>query len=115
MVDRSNIPLESAITAQIQRYLKSLPDWWGFKTQGGGAQMRGVPDIVGCYRGLFVGFEVKRPHVGRLSDIQAHRIEQIRAAGGHAYVVTCVEDVVRALDSLSADAHDGGRGVAAGG
>lgn len=100
----SEIPLESAITAEIQRYLGKLPDWWGFKVQGGGSQMIGVPDIVGCYRGLFVGFEVKRPVVGKISALQAHRIEQIKAAKGHAFVVYGVEDVKQALEGLAADA-----------
>lgn len=105
-----SIPLESAITAQIHRYLGKLPDWWGFKVQGSASQARGVPDIVGCYRGLFVGFEVKRPKVGRLSQLQAHRIEQIQAAGGRAYVVCGVEDVRQALDGLGAGSFAGGRG-----
>ena len=99
-----SIPLESTITADIQRYLSKLPDWWGFKVQGGGSQMRGVPDIVGCYRGLFVGFEVKRPKVGKVSALQTHRIEQIQSAKGHAFVVYGVEDVKRELEGLAADA-----------
>ena len=102
MMDRKDIPLESAITAQIQRYLARVSGWWGFKVQGGGAQMRGVPDIVGCYCGLFVAFEVKRPEVGKLSELQKHRIDQIIAAGGRAFVVYGVEDVKRALEGLSA-------------
>lgn len=104
------IPLESAITVEIQRYLSKLPDWWGFKVQGGGSQMRGVPDIVGCYRGLFVGFEVKRPKVGKLSALQAHRIEQIQAAKGHAFVVYGVEDVKNSLKWLVAHVCEGGTG-----
>lgn len=107
---RDDIPLESTITAEIQRFLSRLPDWWGFKVQGGGSQMRGVPDIVGCYRGLFVGFEVKRPIVGRVSELQKHRIEQIKSAGGQAFVVYGVEDVKRALDMLSAVTFVGGGG-----
>lgn len=98
-----DIPLESAITGEIQRFLSVTPGWWGFKVQGGGSQMRGVPDIVGCYNGQFVGFEVKRPVVGRLSKLQEHRIEQIKAAKGRAFVVYCVEDVRQALAGLVAD------------
>lgn len=105
-----SIPLESTITAEIQRYLNKLPDWWGFKVQGGGSQMRGVPDIVGCYRGLFVGFEVKRPKVGKVSALQAHRIEQIQSAKGHAFVVYGVEDVKRELQGLVSFTRAGGGG-----
>lgn len=108
MADKREIPLESAITAEIQKYLKKLPDWWGFKVQGGGAQLKGVPDIIGCYRGFFVGFEVKRPVVGQVSEIQKHRIEQIRAAGGHAFVVYGLDDVKKALEGLGAVVCVGG-------
>ena len=101
-MDKDRIPLESAITAEIQRYLGRLSGWWGFKVQGGGSQMRGVPDIVGCYRGRFVGFEVKRPVVGKVSELQKHRIDQINAAGGCALVVYGVEDVKQALAVLGA-------------
>lgn len=109
---RDDIPLESTITAEIQRFLGRLPDWWGFKVQGSGSQMRGVPDIVGCYRGLFVAFEVKRPVVGKLSELQKHRIDQIKSAGGQAFVVYGVEDVKQALAVLSSDVCTGGRGQA---
>lgn len=100
---RENIPLESAITAQIQRWLKSQPCWWGFKVLGGAQQKRGVPDIVGCWRGAFVAFEVKRPQLGRVSDLQQHIIDQINGVGGRAFVVYSVEDVKRAI--LDLDAH----------
>ena len=97
---RDAIPLESTITASIQRWLNKQPCWWGYKVAGGAAQMRGVPDIVGCWRGRFVGFEVKRPTVGRVSDLQRHRIDQVRAAGGVAEVVYGLEDVRRVLDEV---------------
>lgn len=95
--ERADIPLESAITAKIQKWLKRQPLWWGFKVMGGAQQKRGVPDIVGCWGSVFVAFEVKRPVVGRVSALQEHIIEEIRAAGGHAYVVYSVEDVKRAI------------------
>ena len=109
-MNRKEIPLESTITAEIQRYLGRLDGWWGFKVQGSGSQMRGVPDIVGCYCGLFVAFEVKRPVVGKLSELQKHRIDQIVAAGGRAFVVYGVEDVKRALERLSSVSCAGGGG-----
>ena len=109
-MERNEIPLESTITAEIQRYLSRVPGWWGFKVQGGGSQMRGVPDIVGCYCGLFVAFEVKRPVVGKLSELQKHRIDQIIAAGGRACVVYGVEDVKRVLEGLSSLSSVGGGG-----
>ena len=101
-IDRSSVPLEAEITRQIQRYLAGLPDWWGFKVQGSAQQMRGVPDIVGCYRGLFVAFEIKRPFLGKVSKIQHHMIDQIKAAKGRAFVVYSVDDVKQVLAGLAA-------------
>lgn len=94
------VPLEADITRAIQRMLAKRAGWWGYKVAGGAAQMRGVPDIVGCYRGRLVALEIKRPHVGRLSPLQALRIDQIRAAGGVAEVVTSPDEVSKILDSL---------------
>lgn len=59
--------------------------------------MRGVPDIVGCLDGRFFALEVKRPKVGRLSEMQKHVIKQIEDAGGAVGVVYSVEDVRRLL------------------
>lgn len=103
-IDRDAIPLEAEITRQIQRYLAGVPDWWGFKVQGSAQQMRGVPDIVGCYRGLFVAFEIKRPNLGKVSKIQHHMIERIKAAKGHAFVVRSVDDVKQVLDMFASHA-----------
>lgn len=102
-----HIPLESEITKQIQRYLKTVPRWWGYKVQGGAQQKRGVPDIVGCFDGLFVAFEVKRPHVGRVSPLQEHVIEEIKAAKGRAYVVFGVDDVRKVLEWLASHVCEG--------
>lgn len=104
---RDDIPLESTITASIQRWLRNQPEWFGFKVAGSGSQMRGVPDIVGCWRGHFVGLEVKRPSVGRVSELQQHRLDQIRSAGGVAAVVYSVDDVKRLLGGLAALSIEG--------
>ena len=101
-----DIPLESAIVAQIMRELKTLGGWW-IKTHGGAFQAAGIPDILGCYRGRFCGLEVKRPHVGRPTILQLYTLAAIRQAGGIAEIVTSVEDVRRALE---VDAHSGGYG-----
>lgn len=71
-------------------------------------QQRGVPDLVCCVDGLFVAMEVKRPGVGRLTDLQALTIERIRDAGGVAEVVTSVEEAAAVLDALVEKTEDGG-------
>jgi Holliday junction resolvase len=46
----------------------------------------GVPDILACINGYFVGIEVKAEN-GHPSELQLYNIEQIRNAGGFAFVV----------------------------
>ena len=65
-----------------------------------GVHMAGCPDILACCTGLFVAIEVKRPGVGRVSKIQQRRIDQIRKAGGIAFVATCCDDVSAMLEGL---------------
>jgi len=92
-------PLESKITKAVMAYLKGRGVWC-FKVAGGPMQQRGVPDIICCVNGAFVALEVKRPGLGRLTDLQALTIERIRESGGVAEVVTSVEDVAALLEVI---------------
>ncbi len=51
--------MEKMITIAILRYLKSLPDTFCFKEHGGQYGTAGIPDILCCYKGRFLAFEVK--------------------------------------------------------
>ena len=64
----------------------------------------GVPDLVACCDGRYVGIEVKRADGGRLSAMQAEHIRLIRAAGGLALVISH-EDDLDALFEASGDAR----------
>ena len=46
----------------------------------------GVPDIVACIRGKFVGIECKAGN-NRATELQLRNLEAIRDNGGHAWVV----------------------------
>lgn len=96
-------PLESKVTKAIMAYLKKRGVWC-FKVAGGPMQQRGVPDIICCMGGVFVALEVKRPDVGRLTDLQALTIERIRDAGGVAEVVTSVEEAAAVLNGILQEA-----------
>ena len=82
---------EKAIQEDIVKHLRASGAWV-FKVHGGPMQLRGVPDLVGCLNGVMFALEVKKPGE-RLTAIQAHIIEQIKAAGGVAGRVECVADV----------------------
>ena len=57
---------EKDITNKILKYLKEQPYFFAFKEFGGLYSTAGIPDILCCYKGKFVAFEVKPPK-GKLS------------------------------------------------
>ena len=96
---------EKEITAAIMRHLKTVPGCFAFKEHGGMYGTAGLPDIICCWRGRFVGFEVKTPD-GKLSKLQEITIAKIKAAKGEAYKVTSVEEVRKILETLEVQPYD---------
>lgn len=89
---------ESTIQAAILNFLRLLGAYcWAIKTEV--CNERGVPDILCCYRGRFVGFEVKTAK-GKISGPQRVQNERIRRACGRAVIVHCVEDVQAVLKHI---------------
>lgn len=90
---------EKTITNQILKYLKAQPCCFVFKEHGGIYSTAGIPDIICCYKGKFVTFEVKTKK-GKLSKLQEVMIERIRQAGGVAFKVTSVQEVKDILEKV---------------
>ena len=97
--------LEKDIVAAILRYLKTVPMCFAWKEHGGMYGTAGIPDIICCYRGRFVAFEVKTPS-GKLTKLQENMIQKIKAAQGEAYKVTSVEEVRKILKTLEVPTYD---------
>lgn len=96
---------EATIQSEILRYLKSLGALcWVIKAAL--CNERGVPDILCCYRGRFVAFEVKTKK-GRLSGPQRVQLDRIRAARGRAAVVRSRKEVETFLTQLDGEDSDG--------
>lgn len=89
---------ESAFVAKIKRYLKDRGAYCE-KIWGGGFQSAGIPDIIGCYKGYFIGLEAKVGH-NKPSEIQKVKIQQIIKAGGFARVVWTIDEVKEFLDEI---------------
>ena len=87
---------EKEITREIRAYLKirGVFHWKVFQTLGSTV---GCPDILGIYKGKFLGIEVKTKS-GKLSERQALFIEQINLEGGIAFVARSVDDVIKELE-----------------
>jgi hypothetical protein len=92
--------LEKDIVNQILKYLKTLPECFAWKEHGGMYGTSGIPDIIVCYRGRFVAFEVKTPS-GKLTTLQENTLRKINAAKGCAYKVTSLQKVKEILKSLN--------------
>jgi penicillin-binding protein-related factor A (putative recombinase) len=89
---------EKVIENKIKAYLKTIDGLYFFKEHGGLYGTAGVPDIICCYKGKFIAFEVKAPD-GKTTVLQDATIKRIRGAGGSAYVVRSVEEVKSIINS----------------
>jgi penicillin-binding protein-related factor A (putative recombinase) len=91
--------LEKDIVNSILKYLKSLPECFAWKEHGGMYGTSGIPDIIVCYRGKFVAFEVKTPS-GKLTMLQEITLRKINAAKGNVYKVTSLQEVKEILKNI---------------
>jgi hypothetical protein len=64
--------------------------------------MAGLPDLVGCYRGVSIWLETKMPEGKDPTPVQLLRHNQIRAAQGVCTVVRSVADAMAVLDAIDA-------------
>lgn len=72
-----------------------------FKVHGGPHQTIALPDIVGCYQGVFFGIEMKLPgKENTLTPKQAKKLKDIYDAGGFAFVCTNVNECVNVLHQI---------------
>jgi len=91
---------EKKIQGNILKYLKkTVKEGHFFKIHQGRYAQIGIADILGCFRGRFVAFEVKRPK-GKLTVLQNLFLEKIREAGGIAEKVCSVDDVKEILENV---------------
>lgn len=99
--------LEKDIVAAIRRYLGTLgEDVFFWKEHGGPYGVSGVPDIICCYKGRFLGLEAKLPG-SRLTPLQRRALEKINRAGGIARRVESVEDVKAVIAQADREAKEG--------
>lgn len=91
--------LEKDLVSSIMRYLKGIPQCFYWKEHGGKYGTAGIPDIICCIKGKFVGFEVKTAS-GVISKLQELSIRQIQQAGGQAFVVRSLEEVKIIINNL---------------
>ena len=50
---------ESELVKRISDYLKTVPSLFFWKEHGGMYGTAGIPDLIVCYKGRFIGLECK--------------------------------------------------------
>lgn len=73
-------------TRQIGAIFDTFPGCYLYNTPGGQFGQAGAPDMFICWRGKFIGLEVKSDK-GKPTKLQLMRIDEIRKAGGIAEVI----------------------------
>lgn len=92
-----NRELESKLQKRIQGYLKSIGAYC-FKIHGDIFTRAGIPDIVCCYQGRFIGIEAKEPG-NKPSELQLAHGRQIVKSGGLFIVAYSLEDVQNLIEN----------------
>ena len=76
---------EKKVKNQVVRLLKEYGAYYFFPATYGMGRS-GIPDVVCCLRGYFIGIECKAGK-GKTTALQQKNLEDIKAAGGFDWVV----------------------------
>jgi len=91
---------ESGIQTKVLKWLRDQGAY-AVNIHGHEMQERGIPDILCCWKGLFIGIELKEPG-GEPEPIQEYHLEQIAKANGSAFCAHNLEEVQYALRGIDA-------------
>ena len=90
---------EKKIENDIKKYLKAVRGLFFWKEHGGMYGTSGIPDLIACYKGVFIALEVKSEK-GKLTPLQKATLEKIKKSGGYARVVRSVYDTMKCIDEI---------------
>ncbi len=89
---------EAKIGKKIREYIENSGGFV-FKVHGGPQMMAGLPDLICCIQGLFIGIEVKQPGCNP-TERQKFVHSLIRRSGGVAIVAHSVEEAAERIEAL---------------
>lgn len=90
---------EQDIQRKIIKYLESIG---AYVVKVVSASKAGVPDILCCYNGKFIGIEVKKPEAkNTVSELQKYNLAKIEACGGLSLVAWDLQIVKEFFDGFS--------------
>lgn len=98
---------EKTFENKIKKFLESRGAWFVKYWAGAQYTKSGIPDILACINGYFVGIEVKAQN-GKPSEIQLYNVRKINAAGGFAFVLypSRFEEFKQFVEGLQHDEFD---------
>lgn len=76
---------EKKFENKVKAFLKQQ-GCWNLKTWSNGVQRTGVPDLLVCCNGRFVGVELKAQN-GKPSELQLYNLRKIEESGGYAILL----------------------------
>tara|TARA_R110000765_G_scaffold393747_1_gene487180 strand:- start:266 stop:565 length:300 start_codon:yes stop_codon:yes gene_type:complete len=94
---------EAKVKRVVTKQLKEMGAYYFFPATGGYGRS-GVPDIVGCFDGMFFGLECKAGK-NKPTPLQERNLEEIGNAGGIQMVVN--EDNAHDVDKLIREKTNG--------
>lgn len=98
---------ENKVKRRVVAYLDNAGAYYFFPATGGYGKS-GVPDVIACVNGRFVGIECKSG-TNKPTALQRRNLDQIGHAGGYAIVVneTNVDDLPDLLNTITKEEpHD---------
>lgn len=96
---------ESKLSRKIMDALRA-EGYFCFKVHGSEYMMSGLPDIIVCAKGRFVGLETKLPSTrGNVSPRQAYVHSQIENSGGVAQVVCSPAEALAVVKTTLKEVH----------
>ena len=103
----TTIAAEKIFENKIKKYLESRGAWFVKYWAGAQYTKSGIPDILACINGYFVGIEVKAQN-GTPSELQLHNVHAINAAGGFAFVLypSKFDEFKKFVDDLNSDIYN---------
>jgi Holliday junction resolvase len=77
---------EAQFQKKVLEFLRAQNIWYVKYWGGWQFTKAGIPDILACVNGHFVGIELKT-ETGRLSKLQEYNLDRIKKTGGQAFIL----------------------------
>ena len=91
---------EAKVKKKVVAVLKQHKAYYFYPVTGGYGRS-GVPDVIACYRGVFIGIECKAGK-NRPTELQQKNLNDISKSGGHALVINelNLDELLRVIDGI---------------